>query len=211
MIRVLIADDHEIMVEGLTSIVEDMDNITVVGKAFNGEEVLRFLRLNEVDIVIMDIGMPVLNGIDTTKEIKNVYNVKVKVLILSMHDSDGYIEDAVKAGVDGYILKNTAPDEMFFAIQELANGRTYYNQQVISKLTRSMGSIEDLKGIKLSEREREILPLICQGLKPKDIGDRLSSSKHTIVTYKRSLFNKFTVSTLEELVKKAVLKGFVRE
>jgi len=211
MTKILIADDHKMMVEGLASIINENNNFEVVGKAYNGEEVLQFLRLNDVDIVVMDIDMPELNGLITTKKIKETYGEKIKVLILSMHDMEGYIKDALEAGTDGYILKNTGPDELLLAISELASGETYFAQKIIQKVARKMSSVGDSKGIELSDKEKNILPLLCDGLTTKKIGEQLSYSEHTIVTHKRTLFTKFEVHTVQELVKQAFLKGFIRE
>lgn len=212
MTKILIADDHKMMVEGLTSIISDANDFEVVGKAYNGEEVLQFLRLNDdVDLVVMDIDMPELNGLITTKKIKETYGEKIKVLILSMHDMEGYIKDALEAGTDGYILKNTGPDELLEALSELANGETYFAQKIIQKVARKMSSVGDTKGIELSDKEKKILPLLCDGLTTKKIGMQLTYSEHTIVTHKRTLFTKFEVHTVQELVKQAFLKGYIRE
>lgn len=210
MTRILIADDHKIMAEGLETLISNVPDFEVVGKACNGEEVLRFLRLNEVDLVIMDVSMPELDGLITTQKVKEIYGSKVKVLILTMHDMEGFIKEAIEAGTDGYILKNTGADEMIKAISEIVAGGTYFAQNVIQKITKKMSVVGETEGVELSDKEKKILPLLCDGLTPKLIGEQLNYSEHTIVTYKRSLFTKFEVHTVQELVKKAILKGYIR-
>jgi len=210
--KVLIADDHKLMAAGLSSMLKNNSkHIEVVGTVNNGLEALNFIKANEVDVVLMDIDMPIMNGIDASRKVKALYGKKVKILILTMYDSIGYVIDAVEAGVDGYILKNTSPNEMSLAISELYAGNTHFDQKAMSKLTRDLGTFENVKDVMVSEKELNILQLICQGLKTADIGDTLKYSKSTITSYKHLLFLKFKVNTVEELVKKAVLNGFVRE
>jgi len=210
MIRILIADDHKMMVEGLVTIISSVPEFEVVGNVSDGEEVLRFLRLKETDLVIMDVSMPELDGLLTTKKLKEIYGNKVKVLILTMHDMEGFIKEAIEAGTDGYILKNTGADELIKAISEIAEGGTYFAQNVIKKIAKKMSAVGETEGVELSDKEKKILPLLCDGLTPKQIGEQINYSEHTIVTYKRSLFAKFEVHTVQELVKKAIFMGYIR-
>ena len=211
IMKILIADDHKLMAAGLAAILKKSKNTKIVNMVYNGLEALSFIKENHVDIAILDIEMPLLNGIDTARIIKSIHAEKLKVLIISMHDSENYIMDAVKAGADGYILKNTPPEEMVYAIMELHKGNTYFDQRVMAKLTRDIGSSKKRINIVVTEKENKVLHLIGRGLKPKEIGTQLNYSKHTIITYKRNLFLKFSVNTIEELIKKAVLEGFIKE
>src|SRR5687768_8319951 len=133
MTRIFIADDHQMIIDGLKSLLAGEESIKVVGEALNGKGVLDFLAVNKIDIVLLDINMPGYDGIQTTREIKKNHQ-DVKVLILSMHDTRDFIESVMSAGAEGYILKNTGREELLAAIETIKNGGYYYGSDILKTL-----------------------------------------------------------------------------
>jgi len=206
--RVIIADDHRIVCTGLQSLFSVENGFQTVSLACNGMEVINFLKKETADLVIMDINMPLLDGIEATKIIKKDYP-EVKVLILSMHDKEGYIKNAIQAGADGYILKNAEGEELLNAAMQIMEGGTYFSQEVTATLIKRMRLYGESEGIVLSEKEKAILRLISDGFTSVQIAEKLFVSRHTIETYRKNLLLKFEAKNVSELVKIAVTEGFV--
>lgn len=208
MTRIIIADDHQMIVEGLASLLNDVPEIDIVGSAANGEEVLKIIKNNVADLILMDINMPKLNGIDTTLEIKKNYK-EIKILIVSMHNKEGFVKNAIEAGADGYILKNTGKAELLLAIDYIMNGKTYYAQDVTQTLVTKMRTNGDLEGFSLSTKEKQILQLLANGKTSQEIAVEIVSSEHTINTYRKNLLVKFDAKNVPELIKKSIWEGYI--
>ena len=204
MIQILIADDHEMFREGIKRICEDNPELVVAGEASNGIEVLEKVSEREYDLLLLDIAMPGLNGLDTLKQLKTL-NPKLRVLVLSMDPEDEYAIRAIKAGAAGYLTKAKASRELMEAIQKISNGGNYINASVAEKLLFDMKS-ESSKPLHktLSDREYQILSMIVTGKKVAEIAEELSLSVKTVSTYKVRILNKMEMKSTAELVKYAV-------
>lgn len=208
-IRVVIADDHTILADGIENMLTKNGTFEVVGKAVNGEEVIKLLKMHPVDVVVMDINMPVMDGIEATRVVKEHFK-EVKVLIMSMHDKEGYIQNALEAGADGYILKNTSQDEMEHAIIRITEGGNYFSQDVSSRMAMKMlNKTEEEKIIKLSRLEKQVLSLLSDGKTSDEISVNLGTSSHTIRSYRRNLMVKFNAKNVTQLIAMAIKKGYI--
>ena len=207
MINILIADDHEIVVEGLRSLLENEKEINIIGEASNGEEVLPILQNNSINVAVLDINMPKMDGIDLTKFIKSNH-LDVKILILTMHNEIGFIRRIIEAGAHGYILKNKGKEELVKAIHALHNGNEYLGEEVTKTLFSSIRNSNVYGEIKFTKREKEVLKLIADGNTTKDITKILPIAATTIETYRRNLIEKTGVKNSKGLVKFAVENGY---
>jgi DNA-binding NarL/FixJ family response regulator len=210
-IKVLLADDHQIIVDGLKSLLKNTDDIIVAGEANNGREALRLLEILKVDIILMDIDMPVMNGIDALKEIKRVSS-GVKVIILSMHQEAGMIKSLMAIGADGYILKSTSQDELIGAIRKVAGGQSYFSPEVtLSLLNNPQNNLSSTKQPMemLTDREEEILKLIAEGFSNKEIGTKLFISHRTVDTHRTNLMKKLNANNIAGLISYAIKNGLV--
>lgn len=206
-IKILIADDHQIFREGLTSLFERELQIQVVGEAKNTQEILQKLEHQPVHVILMDVDMGLNNGIDATTIVKQKYP-DVQVLALTMHAEQEYILRMLDAGATGYILKNTGKREMMIAIQAVANGETYYSQQVSTTLIHHLRQPSRAKikkeGIPLTKRELEVLRLIVEEASNTEIAEQLFISIRTVDTHRRNLIQKLGVKNTAGLVKYAL-------
>jgi len=203
-INVAITDDHQMVLDGLQLIVLQEPKLNLVGTANNGQEVLDLLSKGEVDILLLDINMPVMNGIDAMKIISKEYP-DVKVLGLSMLDDRIVIKQLLKYGAKGFLLKNSGKEKIVEAILELHNGQKYFDSAIISKLLEN----ENKKSVgtslfpKLSRREKEILNLIIQEYTTQEIADSLFISFGTVETHRRNIINKLGVRNTAGMVRVA--------
>lgn len=209
MTKIIIADDHKIIIEGLTSLVTENDNICIVGTAVNGREALSLLEKNEVDIAVLDIEMPEIDGLDLTKIIKEKFP-KTKVLILTMHDEIGFIRKMMEAGVNGYILKNKGKEELVTAINTLNENKGYFGEDVKNTVMNSMRSKDVIGEIELTKKEIEVLKLIANGDKASIIAEKLYVSEATVNTHRRNLIAKTGVRNSIELTKFAIKSGYIQ-
>ena len=212
-IKILLADDHQIILDGLKSLLSTEDNITVVGEASNGKEVCDFLQLITPDIILLDIDMPVLNGIEATKKIKSEYP-DVKVIILTMHNESGLIKTMINAGADGYLIKNCDQKELLEAIQKVNDGQKFFSADVTMSLmdkgtTRVSEFSTDNRVTDLTSREIEILRYIAEGFSNKEIGDKLFISHRTVDTHRTNLMKKLNVNNIAGLIRFAIRQGFI--
>lgn len=207
-LKVLICDDHQIIVDGLKSLVNSIEDFEVVATANNGKEVLDILKLLSVDIILMDIDMPVMNGLDATTLIKEKYKY-VKVIILSVHSEKGMIKNLIELGVDAYLLKNASRDELETAIRQVYKGGEYFSSGVTqSLLKKDEDKLTDLD-VDITKREVEILKLISSGLTNKEIGEKLFISHRTVDTHRTNLMRKLDVKNIAGLVSFALKKGLL--
>ncbi|SMG33335.1 two component transcriptional regulator, LuxR family [Marivirga sericea] len=208
-IKLLIADDHEILASGMSSILSKQEELTILDTVSNGQEVLDFLADHEVDVVIMDLNMPVLNGIEATEIIKKKFP-KTKILILSMFDREGYIQNALDVGVDGYVLKNVSESEILSAVKRIMEGKTYFSQDVMAKMAMKMRVYgESEGGVKLTDTERKILQHLSEGDTSGEISEKLDLAPNTITSYRKLLLQKFEAKNVSHMVKMAFEKGYL--
>jgi DNA-binding NarL/FixJ family response regulator len=211
MTRVLIADDHQMFVDGLKSLLEEEKELCVVGEAKNGLEVLDICDREIVDIVIMDINMPVMDGIQTSRELSKKYPA-IKILGLSMYNDRDYISDILKAGALGYVLKNTGKENLLNAISTLQSGSSYLSEEVSKTLLSSF--IKNIPAAqvaeKLSDREKEVLECIASGLTTQEIGEKLFISKNTVETHRKNLLYKLKARNTAELVNNAYKQRLIQ-
>lgn len=206
--RILIADDHQMVRKGITTLLGDTPEFSVVGEAKTGLAVLQFLQENEVDIVLMDIMMPEMNGIEATKQI-TANHKNVKVLAISMYDEYDYIQSILKAGAFGYILKDADKEELIMAIKKLLEGKNYYSDKVLSKITSKVAYERKAEEGKipyeptLTKRELEVIRLVAKEFTNQEIADLLNVSNRTVDTHKRNLLKKLKVKNVVGLVKYA--------
>jgi len=208
-IKVLLADDHQIIIDGLKSLLKNSEQIDVTTEANNGREALRILGLITIDVVLMDIDMPVMNGIDALKEIRKQFS-DVKVIILSMHNEAGMIKSLMDIGANGYLLKSCSQTELTDAICKVASGQSYFSTDVTLALLKPNGAPNnEQKNELLTDRETEILRLIAGGFSNKEIGDQLFISHRTVDTHRTNLMKKLDVSNIAGLISYAIKNGIV--
>lgn len=205
-INVLLTDDHQIIIDGLKSLLKNSDEIIVAAEANNGREALRILGLLSIDVLLMDIDMPIMNGIEALKEIRKQFR-DVKVIILSMHNEAGMIKSLIDLGANGYMLKSCSQDELIGAIKKVASGQSYFSTDVTLALLKPANP--EQKNEMLTERETEILKLIAAGFSNKEIGDQLFISHRTVDTHRTNLMKKLDVSNIAGLISYAIKNGIV--
>lgn len=204
MIRLVIADDHTIMREGLKRILDGADDLAVVGEAVDGFEVLSHIRKGGFDVLILDLSMPGRSGVELIRQIKEE-TPKLPVLVLTMHDEEQYAIRAMRAGARGYLTKESAGTQLLTAIRKVASGRPYISSEVAEQLALDvMPSDEDHPHKKLSDREFEVFSLIVNGKTITEIADLLHLSAKTISTHKTRILYKMGMNSLAELVHYAV-------
>lgn len=211
MINVIIADDHQIVLDGIKSLLVREKDICCVDEVLNGIELLKSLESKQVDVAIVDIDMPDMNGIETTKEIKRLHP-DVKVLILSMHSGSEYISQLLEIGASGYILKNKGKEELVKAIRKIYSGKEYFGEEIVDAIIEfhkrpKKSAIREK--IKLTKRETEVLELIVKGLSSPKIAKALSISNHTVETHRRNTIDKLGVANSKELISFAIQNGYV--
>lgn len=196
MIKVLLVDDQRLMVDGLKTILDLEEDIEVVDIASNGEEALKKVETNNIDIILMDVRMPRINGVESTKLIKDKFP-NIKILILTTFDEDKYIIDALAYGADGYMLKDIEADELIRAIRETYNNKYILPSNIAKKLAANISkkSNEKVKNINsLTQREREIAKMISQGFNNKQIASSLFLSEGTVKNLVSSIYSKINIS-----------------
>ncbi|HMN50024.1 MAG TPA: response regulator transcription factor [Ignavibacteriaceae bacterium] len=203
-IKILIADDHAIVREGLKQIVAEEKDMQVTGEAANAFELMELLKSKEWSIVVLDINMPGKSGLEALKDIKQIYP-HLPVLILSMFSEDQYGLRAIKAGASGYLKKVSAPTELVTAIRKIVSGRKYINQQLAEKLADNLGTTEkETLHEKLSDREYQIMCNIALGKSAEEIAEELSISINTVYSYRNRILEKMSMKSNVELTQYAV-------
>ena len=211
MTTIVVADDHKIVREGLVKLLEGQADFSVIGEAADGEEAVKMVLEKKPDIVIMDIWMPRLSGIDATRRIVK-RGSQTKVLVLSMHESRTYVEEVLRAGASGYIVKNSASSDLLQAIDAVQGGASYLSpaitQQVVDAIARP-GDSSPSGVAMLTDREREVLQLIAEGLSSKEIAGMLGVSLKTIDSHRSNLMQKLDIHKVSGLVRFAIRAGLV--
>jgi len=208
-IKVLLADDHTIVRKGLLSLLEDEVDITVVGEAGDGYEAIEKVRRLQPDVVVMDIGMPSLNGLESVKLLKKDLP-DIRVLILTMHANEEYIIEALKSGACGYLLKKSAPHELTSAIRVANGGETYLSPSIATTVNNrflvetSMGLAQADQDNLPTTREREIIQLIAEGRSNKEIADTLAISLKTVKNHRSNLMEKLGLHNTAQITQYAI-------
>ncbi len=207
MIKLLIADDHQIIVDGFLSIFKDYSHINVVGSASNGKEVLQMLEETPVDVVILDINMPILNGVETCKQISKRLP-QVAVIALSMYKRQSYIQRMLQYGAKGYLLKDDHAEDIIKAVDKVYAGEHYFSPQIEPALL-SFGKLELIDLPEVTERELEVLKLISKGYTNVEIADQLFISHHTVESHRKNLLSKLDAKNTADLVRLSLEKGLI--
>jgi two-component system nitrate/nitrite response regulator NarL len=210
IIRVVLADDHVFVRDGIKSLLENEANIEVVGEAIDGADALEVVAASKPDLLIVDIRMPNLTGIEVVEKLRDENN-NVKIIMLSMHESEEYVLKSIKAGADGYLLKGSSKEEFLKALHTVAAGGKYFSGDIssilISQLTNSSTSLEPKQSLSeemmITKREKEILTLLLSGKGNKEIAEALDISKRTAEVHRFNLMKKLKVKNLMELSNKA--------
>ena len=208
MIRVLIADDHLVVREGLSAILEVAGDIEPVGEAADGAEAVRLSGELSPDVVLMDLRMPKLDGIEAIRQIRARYPA-IEIVILTTYDDDEYIVQGLRAGARGYLLKDTSRQVLFDAIRAAARGESLLPSAVVEKVVAHLAAPQPTQRAQLSEREHEVLVLLAEGAPNKEIAFRLHITERTVKAHVTSIFNKLGVNSRTEAVAVALRSGLL--
>jgi len=209
----LVADDHSVVRQGIRHVLEGAEEFTIVAEAENGNEVAELVAQSKPDVVVLDISMPGLSGIEVTAVLRKRFP-KCRVLILSMYDNQEYVLEAVRSGAHGYLLKDTAADDLATAIRSIHSGEAFYSPPIAAKLAAAVkGDFSDKDDTgelaSLTTREREVLRGIARGLTNKDIATQLGISPRTVETHRESLMRKLGIRHVAGLTKLALETGLI--
>lgn len=212
MIKVLIADDQEIVCEGLKKILQSDPELKVIGTAHNGQQALELIEHQRPDLVLMDLQMPIMNGVQAIRQLRKT-DPDLPVLVLTTYTDDKWLFDAIRAGANGYLLKDRPRQELIDAIKGTASGDSYLDPAVTKRVLDSVASVpepmESSSDLDLSQREQDILQLLVEGLSNADIAQRLFLSEGTVRNYLSGLFTKLDVSDRTQAVVVALRRGLV--
>ncbi|MCH2233110.1 MAG: response regulator transcription factor [Crocinitomicaceae bacterium] len=213
--RVLIVDDHQLIIDGLKAFVSKDESLEFVGECNNGEDAIRYADILNPDIILMDIEMPRVSGIQASEEIKKTHP-EIKVLIISMHQEKGLIKKLLERGVDGYLLKNSSQEEVLSAISVVRSGKKYFSEDItLALLDRNISGVSGYKSsengflTELTDREIEILKAIAEGHTNKEIGEELHISHRTVDTHRTNLMKKLEVNNVAGLIRFAFKNGLI--
>lgn len=203
--RIVIADDHAIVRQGMRSVFEDVDGLEVVAEASDGDEVVALLEDTEVDLLVLDVSMPGRTGLEVTKELRE-RGLDVAILIHSMHDDPEYVLEAVRAGADGYILKDGGPAELREAVAAVRAGQEFLPERVTHQL--SVGLREEMEKERvrsridaLTDREREVLVRVARGMTNREMAEEFGISPRTVETHRERVMSKLRIHTVAELTR----------
>lgn len=213
-ITIVIADDHEIFREGFKLLLRGQDRVELVGEAENGKELMDLVKKREPEVVITDIKMPVMDGIDACKQLKQEHPA-IRVIALSMFNDDNLIIDMLEAGASGYLLKNTNKDELIMAVDTVWKGGNYFSAATSHKLAKLIGKSralggQDPRSPRFSDREKEIIQLICEQLTSKEIAARLSLSVRTVESHRENIQEKMDARNVIGIVIYAIRNGLYK-
>ncbi len=212
-IRVLVCDDHTILREGIRLLLHAEPDLEVVGEAVDGRQAVEQARALKPDVILMDIAMPLLNGLEATKQIHRM-DPNARVLVLTMYESDEYVAQMLEAGATGYVLKKVAGSELVYAIHAVHQGEAFLYPSITKRLVedylRRIEIGQDRNSMDLlTEREREVLQLIAEGRTSKEIGDLLSLSVRTVQNHRAHVMQKLGIHDRGDLIKYAIQKGII--
>jgi len=211
--KIVLAEDHTILREGLKSLLSSSQDFEVIGEAGDGREAIRCVEKLKPDLILIDLSMPRMNGMEAIREIRRL-SKEVKILVLTVHKSEEYILATFKAGADGYVLKDATHEELLMAIKSVLKGKNYISPEISEKVLE--GYLEGRKRLKsqtswetLTSREREILKLIAEGYKNKEIAEELCISVKTVEKHRSNLMEKLNLHNVQALTAFAIEKGLV--
>ncbi|QOY88797.1 response regulator [Paludibaculum fermentans] len=213
MIRIILADDHAVMRRGLRLVLEEHKDFQVIGEASDGREAVALVEELKPDLVVLDITMPNMNGIEAARQISEK-QAGVSIVVLSMHSDESYVLRALKAGARGYLLKESAESDFILAIRSVSAGKAFFSPAVSRLLVEDYvrqlqdKDIEDSYEL-LTQRERELLQLIAEGKSNKDVANMLNLSLYTVETHRGNLMEKLNLHSVPELILYAVRKGVI--
>ncbi len=209
VIKVFLVDDHELVRTGIRRILEDVRGIKVVGEADSGEDAVKWCRTEQADIVLMDMNMPGIGGLEATKKILR-FNPDMKVIVLTIHTENPFPTKVMQAGAAGYLTKGAGPDEMVNAIRMVQSGQRYLSPEIAQQMALSQFTPDSENPFKeLSERELQIMIMITKGEKVTDISEQLNLSPKTVNSYRYRLFSKLDISGDVELTHLAIRHGIL--
>jgi two-component system response regulator NreC len=212
-IRILLADDHTVMRSGLKLLLEREADFVVIGEAADGRAAIQLAEAISPDVVVMDVAMPVLNGIDAAARITSS-KPKTAIVVLSMHSDESYVLRALKSGVKGYLLKDSAESDLIAAVRHVMTGKPFFSPAISNLLVQDYireirhRGVEDSYEL-LTARERELLQLMAEGRTAKEIAADLNLSAHTIDTHRANIMRKLNVNSISELILYAMRKGII--
>ena len=215
MIEIILAEDHNIVRNGIKNVLENDGRFHIIGEAINGKEVLQMINDGMLpDIILADINMPEMSGIELAENLKKIPLAKTKLVLLTMFDNENYLFDAFRSGAVGYLLKNISTEELIFALSHIHNNKKPYicSDLIDRLLKRADNKIiggETIKDIDFSKRETEVLSLIAQGYTNKEIADKLFTSRRTVEGHRQAMINKASVRNSAELIKFAVKHSLI--
>ena len=211
VLRVVIADDHTVVRQGIRGVLEEVAGLEVVGEAGDGDEALALVDEHAPDVVVLDVSMPGRTGLEVARALRE-QGSEVRVLVLSMHDDPEYVLEAVRAGADGYVLKDVAPSELREAVLAVHHGREYFSAKVTQQI--SVGLRQEIEAEQqrarigsLTNREREVLLLVADGLTNREIGERLEISSRTVETHRERVMGKLRIRSVAGLTRFVVEHG----
>lgn len=212
-IKVLLAEDHTIVRKGLRSLLEQDFHIVVVGEAGDGHEALGKAEKLHPDIIVLDISMPLLNGLEVARQLSQLHP-DIKILILSMHDSEEMVLKSLEAGAKGYVLKKAVPDELITAINRVFYGKTYFSPSIEEMIQERMAEQgqpkkELTQQPVLTKRQREIIQLVAEGYSSKEIAKMLKLSIKTVENHRTNIMNKLKLNGITDWIKYAISKGII--
>jgi two-component system invasion response regulator UvrY len=209
MIKVLLVDDHELVRTGIKRLLEDSTDINVIGEADSGEDALTLAADNEIDVILMDINMPGMGGLEATRKLMHI-KPDLKIIIVTMHEDDLFAQRLLKAGATGYLTKGAGVEEIVHAIREVNLNRRYISPDIAQQL--ALSQFPDHEGSpfdSLSERELQVMMLLMDGIKVNEISEQLCLSPKTVSTYRHRLYDKLNVSNDIELARLAMTHGII--
>jgi len=209
IIKVVICDDHVIFRKGLGTILNEINEVKVIGEASNGQELLTLMKKQDVDVVLMDIRMPVMDGIETTLKIKE-RQYDTKIIALTMHEEIGYFNQMIEAGAHGYLLKKTTRDELEAALKQVIKGEYYFAAEFLAHAEKHFRKKAQESPVVLTDREKEVLELICKGYSNPEIAKKLFLSERTIDGHRANLLEKTGAKNAPHLVMYAIKYGLVK-
>jgi len=210
MITVLVADDHAMVRAGLVRLLESREDISVLGEAGLGREAVSMCRNLKPQVVLLDLDLPDIDGIEVTQQILSV-QPEVRILILTMHDSEDYANRLIQAGAAGFIVKGSAPAELPEAVRRVASGGSYITHSMMERMIFNRREKSDNPISSLSDRELQVFTKFAQGKEIREIADELGLSPSTVGTYKRRIFEKLNIGNMAELFRLAMRHGIIKD